>query len=145
MNLGSLATFNGPIKWGGKGEEISTFFNLTSFRPKISFFQGNIVNSLILDTIIDSFQIALPNIVTCRDIFTNTGSMANDSIVTIYVDTLGWEAISYIYTYDSAGVNISPITANIDSTINITGTLHIIQDILCRFKLCPSLLLTVLD
>ena len=118
------ANFNGNLKWRTNGEEIPTFFNPTSFRPRISFFQGAYIDYIINDTIIilsiDS-SITTPNTVTLRDIVPNYGTMTHDSIRIIYLDTIfGWEAISYIYTYDENGLNTSTIPTNIDSTINVS-------------------------
>ena len=118
------ANFNGNVKWHTNGEEIPTFFNPTSFRPKISFFQGAYIDTIINDTIIISSidsSIAIPNTITLRHIVPNYGTVINDSIGVLYLDSiLGWESISYIYTYDENGLNTVTMPANIDSTINIS-------------------------
>ena len=113
------AIFNGNVKWGiSQGENIPTFFSSTAFRPNISFYQGKYMISIMNDTIVDSL-LAIPNVVTLRTIFPNYGSVINDSIGIILVDTL-WQSLSYIYTYDSIGVAMTIDTAQIDGTINIT-------------------------
>jgi len=117
------ANFNGNVKWRTNGEEIPTFFASTSFRPNVSFYQGVYIDSTISDTIIHLFidsLFATPNVVTLRDVFANYGTMLHDSIGIVYIDTLGWEALSYTYSYDANGVTITTTPTNIDSTINIS-------------------------
>tara|TARA_B100001142_G_scaffold330264_1_gene397429 strand:- start:982 stop:4509 length:3528 start_codon:yes stop_codon:yes gene_type:complete len=112
------AILNGNCEWKTTvGENINTFFKTTDFRPNISLYQGEYLFVSTQDTIIDSLQ-SKPNIVTQRAVFPNYGTMQNDSIGVVLIDTL-WQSISYTYIYDTSGVISILDTVHINGIINI--------------------------
>jgi len=111
------ATFNGNVNWEMvRGNNINQFFTETTYRPNISFYQGDYALTITTDTILDSL-IATPNTVNEYSIVPNWGTLQHDSIATISTNTY-WEAVSY--TYDAFGNQISSTNTTIDGTISIT-------------------------
>ena len=117
--FGQIANFNGNVQWkNSSGNNITSFFTSTSYRPNIDFYSGDYIVTIVNDTILDSVQ-AVPNIVITRLIFPNYGTSIDDSIGITATDTL-WESIRYIYTYDSIGVIVHTQVTHIDSTLIIS-------------------------
>jgi hypothetical protein len=113
------ANFNGAINWNyTRGEQLSHFFQGTTQRPNLSFFQGEYLLSMHTDTVLDSLM-ASPNTVKEYAIVPHPNSLLNDSIATLSTNTY-WEAISH--TYDANGNLLNSQATTIDGTINI-GTL----------------------
>jgi len=111
------ANFSGNVVWNfDRGHEINQFFTSTTFRPNINFYQGQYTSTVITNIILDSL-IATSNTVKEYAIVPNWGTLQNDSIATISINTY-WEAVSYLF--DANGNVISSNPTNIDGTINIT-------------------------
>ena len=111
------ATFSGNVNWEfSRGNTINQFFTETTFRPNISFYQGDYALTITTDTILDSL-IATPNTVKEYAIVPNWGTLLHDNIITVSTNTY-WEAVSY--TYDAFGNQISSTNTTIDGTISIT-------------------------
>ena len=112
-----IATFSGNVNWEStRGNNINQFFTATTFRPNISFYQGDYSLTITTDTILDSL-FAIPNTVNEYAISPNWGTLLHDDIITLSTNTY-WEAVSY--TFDAFGNQISATNTAIDGTISIT-------------------------
>ena len=112
-----IASLNGNVNWNYiRGDMLTNFFIETNYRPNIIFYQGQYSVNITTSTVLDSL-IATPNTVTEYSIFSNPGTLQNDSIVSVSTNNY-WESLSYLF--DANGNILSVDTTNIDGVINIS-------------------------
>ena len=120
-NNQQIASLNGNVNWNYvRGDKLINFFTETNYRPNIVFYQGQYTVNITTNTVLDSL-IANPNTVIEHSIFSNYGTLQNDSIITVSTNNF-WESLSYLF--DSYGNILSIDTTNIDGVINISDMVY---------------------
>lgn len=118
----ATATGTGAVVWGTeRGADLDKFFTITTERPNIAFYQGNVTITTADVAVLDSVQ-NTPNFVTERQIVPMYGTLQADSIAEIAYYTY-WEAVDQII-YDENGVQIGTVAVATDGTINVTDLLY---------------------